>query len=289
MTTRYLYGPTVDFILARRNASGTVAWYLADHMGSIRDLVNTSGTVQDHINYSAYGKVTAESQPSNGDRFKFTGREYDSETADHYYRARYHDGATGRFISLDPITFSGGDPNLYRYVRNDPTKGNDPLGQSGGDVPWYRDNGWDWFNPWTYPGLRILPNWMGGYGPPPPDTPIRPAVGPSGEIPNGPLTTGTIGTYWGCSYSQAGECAAVYFDEIANRGTAAAMAAVIPAKFTGKTAEQIIGEYKAASINRVFPSQYKKWIIEKIAEEAKKGVDAARTAMKLLIGNKYNK
>ncbi len=128
LTMRYLYGRGVDEILARRDASGTIAWYLADHLGTIRDLVNTSGTVLDHINYSAYGKVTAETQPSNGDRFKFTGREYELATAFFYYRARFYNATTGRFLKEDPIAFRADDPNLYRYVANQPQLKTDPTG-----------------------------------------------------------------------------------------------------------------------------------------------------------------
>jgi YD repeat-containing protein len=72
LDARRLYGFAVDMLIARRNASGTVAWYLADHLGTVRDIANTSGTVVDHVSYSAYGKVTSESQSSIGDRFKFT-------------------------------------------------------------------------------------------------------------------------------------------------------------------------------------------------------------------------
>jgi hypothetical protein len=35
-------------------------------------------------------------------------------------RARYFDSAIGRFISEDPLGFTGGDANFYGYVANDP-------------------------------------------------------------------------------------------------------------------------------------------------------------------------
>jgi RHS repeat-associated protein len=44
-----------------------------------------------------------------------------------YYRARYYDSAIARFISEDPIRFSGGS-DFYVYVNNKPTMGTDPLG-----------------------------------------------------------------------------------------------------------------------------------------------------------------
>ncbi|MBN2653812.1 MAG: RHS repeat-associated core domain-containing protein [Nitrospirae bacterium] len=52
--------------------------------------------------------------------YAFTGREYDQETGLYNYRARYYDVNTGRFVSKDPIGFSAGDVNLYRYVGNNP-------------------------------------------------------------------------------------------------------------------------------------------------------------------------
>ncbi|MBY0516240.1 MAG: RHS repeat-associated core domain-containing protein [Bacteriovoracaceae bacterium] len=42
--------------------------------------------------------------------------------------ARYYDPSTGRFLSEDPIGFSGGDYNLYRYVGNNPVTRRDPFG-----------------------------------------------------------------------------------------------------------------------------------------------------------------
>jgi RHS repeat-associated protein len=50
--------------------------------------------------------------------YTYTGREWDKETGLYYYRARYYDPMEGRFISKDPISFAGGDVNLYGYVRN---------------------------------------------------------------------------------------------------------------------------------------------------------------------------
>ena len=92
------------------------------------NLTDNSGNVQDTIAYDAFGNVTTESNPSFGDRFKYTGRELDSETGFQYNRARYYDAAIGRWTSQDPLGFAAGDANLYRYVGNSPTNATDPSG-----------------------------------------------------------------------------------------------------------------------------------------------------------------
>jgi len=124
----YLHGPSVDMILADERAGGSVLWPLADHLGSVRDLVNSSGDVQNHIVYDSFGNVTSESNAAIDHIFGYTGREGDAESHLTYYRRRYYDAETGRFISNDPSGFSAGDANLYRYVGNKATTFTDPFG-----------------------------------------------------------------------------------------------------------------------------------------------------------------
>ena len=114
VTTRYLYGLAVDQIIARTSSSGVTAWYMTDQLGSVRDVVSTSGTVLDHIVYGSFGNIISQTNSSNGDRFLFTGMEYDATTGMYYDHARYYDPTTGRFVSQDPKGFAAGDANLYR-------------------------------------------------------------------------------------------------------------------------------------------------------------------------------
>lgn len=128
LTHRYLHGPQIDQILADENAQGEVLWALTDNQGTVRHVVDNSGTVVNHITYDSFGKVTGESNSNIDFRFGYTGREFDEETGQYYYRARYYDAAVGQFINQDPIGLNGGDVNLYRYVLNDPTNATDPSG-----------------------------------------------------------------------------------------------------------------------------------------------------------------
>jgi RHS repeat-associated protein len=79
-----------------------------------------SGNVIDHIDYDGFGNVTNETQPSNGDRWKSTGRELDGETGLQYNRRRYYDGKAGRWTTESPTGLAAGDGNLFRYAGNAP-------------------------------------------------------------------------------------------------------------------------------------------------------------------------
>jgi RHS repeat-associated protein len=126
-THRYLYGTGVDQILADERG-GSVVWALADNLGTVRDVVDGSGVVLNRVTYDSYGRVVSQTNPAVEFRYGYTGREQDNETGLDYYRARYYDSAVGRFISEDPLGFSAGDGNLYRYVGNSPTNFIDPSG-----------------------------------------------------------------------------------------------------------------------------------------------------------------
>jgi RHS repeat-associated protein len=125
---RYLYGPAIDQVLAEDTGTQT-RWMLADHQGSIRQIVDNTGSLLNQITYDSYGNITHQTNPSVTFRFGYTGREWDGETGQYYYRARYYDARVGRFLSTDPIGFAAGDANLYRYVGNSPTNATDPSGE----------------------------------------------------------------------------------------------------------------------------------------------------------------
>jgi RHS repeat-associated protein len=124
--SRYLYGNQVDQVLAEETGT-SVRWFLADEQGTIKDVVDNVGTAIDHIAYDSFGRIV--NQTSAIDlRFAYTGREWDGEAGQYYYRARYYDPMIGRFISEDPLGFGGGDTNIYRYVDNSSTNHTDPSG-----------------------------------------------------------------------------------------------------------------------------------------------------------------
>jgi RHS repeat-associated protein len=134
VAARYLNAPSpvgVDELLARDTPSGGVAWYLADRLESVGDVVSNSGAVIDHVDYSAYGQVLDESSPSNGDRMTgFAGLKRGTVTGLNEAVNRSQDPVTGRWTSPDPKGFAAGDANLDRYAVNSPTNLLDPSGET---------------------------------------------------------------------------------------------------------------------------------------------------------------
>jgi RHS repeat-associated protein len=162
LQTRYLRGDATDQLFARIGASGAAAWYLTDDLGSVRNLVDGSGNLQDTITYDPYGNVRSESNPGFGDRYKYTGRELDAETNLQYNRQRYYDSAHGRWLSQDPLGLAAGDANLYRYAGNAPTDATDPSGLTGASAQADPSGGAGGGQP--LPGLGASPG-EGGMGP----------------------------------------------------------------------------------------------------------------------------
>lgn len=123
--TVHLHGPWTDEALAKET-SGSTSYYHAEVLGSIVKLSNSSGGIIHEYRYDAFGRI--ELGGSQGG-YSFTGREYDGETNLFYYRARYYDAESARFLSEDPIE-SVTEGNEYRYVRNNPVNLVDPAGES---------------------------------------------------------------------------------------------------------------------------------------------------------------
>lgn len=129
---RYIHSANVDEPLQVETFDVAGAFdaaytYHADHLGSIRYLTDSSGSIVNAYDYDSYGRpmfgVTQFDQP-----FAYTGREWDAATGLYHYRARAYDAETGRFLQEDPIGFAAGDLNVYRYVENNPVNLTDPTG-----------------------------------------------------------------------------------------------------------------------------------------------------------------
>jgi RHS repeat-associated protein len=135
-TWTYYLGLRIDQPVLRVNGS-TKQWYYRDGQGSISAVADNSGDLLESYEYTAQGHCQITNASSTvltataiGNDILFTGRNYDPETGNYFYRARYYNPKLGRFISRDPLSgaeFSQGT-NLYAYVGNNPTNLTDPTG-----------------------------------------------------------------------------------------------------------------------------------------------------------------
>lgn len=112
--------------------SGTNAgsyFYTRDHLGSIREVLDASGTVRARYSYDPFGRPTLVEGAAIAD-FGFAGMFWsrEAELALTLYRA--YDPQLGRWLSRDPLRNAEVQegPNLYAYVANNPVNAVDPLG-----------------------------------------------------------------------------------------------------------------------------------------------------------------
>jgi RHS repeat-associated protein len=130
-----------------------VLWYLPDHLGSVRGIVESGGQLVDALRYDALGVLMAESNPSGGEGAaggggvypgllpRYAGYEWDSALGLYPVGARWYDLFQGRWLSRDPLGLAA-DSNPYRYVSNTPTNALDPTGTELINI---RDQVWEFF------------------------------------------------------------------------------------------------------------------------------------------------
>jgi RHS repeat-associated protein len=117
--------------------ANTLHYYFNDHLGTTSVVTSAAGVVQKESDYFPYGgEIAIVSGDAN--RYKFTGKERDSESGLDMFGARYYSSSLGRFITPDwaakatAVPYANfGNPqslNLYSYVQNNPTTVGDPDG-----------------------------------------------------------------------------------------------------------------------------------------------------------------
>jgi RHS repeat-associated protein len=111
---KFDYGP--DRLLSMNHATEGRAYYLFDALGSVANLTTSAGGIQARYQYDAFGNYRSTAGASFN-RFAFTGHEKDNETNLYYFKARFYDPETGRFLNQDAYL---GDintpPSLHRYL-----------------------------------------------------------------------------------------------------------------------------------------------------------------------------
>ena len=128
VATRFVYGerPNVPEYMVK---GGRTYRLVQDHLGSVRLVIDVaSGEVAQRIDYDAYGHVLQDTR-RGFQPFGYAGGLYDESTSLVRFGARDYEPETGRWTAKDPISFAGGDGNLYGYVLQSPADATDPTGK----------------------------------------------------------------------------------------------------------------------------------------------------------------
>ena len=115
----YVFASYIDEPVMR-GGTGGLRYYHRGQQFSINAMTNGGGSVVERYAYTAYGTPTitdsagvVQAVSSEGNRYLYTGREWDEELSLYHYRARMYDSRSGRFVSRDPIGYLDGH-SLYR-------------------------------------------------------------------------------------------------------------------------------------------------------------------------------
>lgn len=123
-TANLLTGLGIDEVFSRADSLGPKS-FVTDALGTTVALTDSGGSVRTSYTYEPYGNTTVSGE-ANANATQYSGRENDG-TGLYYYRARYYDPGSSRFVTEDPIGFAGGN-NIYAYVGGNPISLRDSRG-----------------------------------------------------------------------------------------------------------------------------------------------------------------
>src|SRR5690625_2626431 len=139
LNSPYPYSPEHQFVCDFKSHNPELYdayWYHPDHLGSSSFITNTTGEISQHMEYLPFGETLVEEHlNSYNSPFKFNGKEYDAETGNYYYGARYMNPKWSTFLTPDPALESYPSISPYAYTLNNPVRYVDPTGMYVEEAP----------------------------------------------------------------------------------------------------------------------------------------------------------
>ncbi|MDH4240644.1 MAG: RHS repeat-associated core domain-containing protein [Phycisphaerae bacterium] len=132
----YIYANGQVFSQHDGDYSAPRYFYIHDRLGSVRQIINTSGSIIRYYTYEPFGEVLEEDGTLTNNMM-FTGQYFDTEIVQYYLRARQYDPHINRFTARDPIRGKLEEPmtlHRYLYCLNDPINCIDPRGLETGHI-----------------------------------------------------------------------------------------------------------------------------------------------------------
>ncbi len=104
-----------------------IQYFHQNHILSTALVTDATGAELSRMVYEPFGSIEREQSSGPDDfRAKFTGKEYDHDSAIYYFGSRYYDPTIGRFLTPDPA-WQYQSPYVYGF--DDPQSGVDPDGE----------------------------------------------------------------------------------------------------------------------------------------------------------------
>ncbi|MDD5092118.1 MAG: hypothetical protein PHQ23_14535, partial [Candidatus Wallbacteria bacterium] len=87
----------IDEVFGETDNQGSTRYFFQDYLGSVKMEFDENGSVKTLRHYRAFG----DEHYDRSSGFGFTGREWDDAAEIYFYRSRYYDPKTGRFLQRD--------------------------------------------------------------------------------------------------------------------------------------------------------------------------------------------
>ena len=112
------------------NSTPTYHYYLQDHLGNNRVVIDEYGQVEQVNHYYAFGGLLGESTGGGAQSYKYNGKELDRmHGLDWYdYGARHYDAVLGRWLCVDPLAEKYPNYSSHIYCMDNPIKSVDLFG-----------------------------------------------------------------------------------------------------------------------------------------------------------------
>ena len=155
-----------DSAIMAHQASGTYCYH-SDHLGSATWITTGAGQPVEYLHYLPYGELWGDQRTTSySERFRFTGKERDTETGYDYFGARYYSSTLPTWLSVDPLSDKYPNVSPYAYCNWNPVIKVDPNGMDEWTLN-YKDgqfqyssnkggNKTDYYNVGTYEGEKFI-------------------------------------------------------------------------------------------------------------------------------------
>ena len=105
-------------------------FYVKDHLGNNRYVVDGNGKVTQTNNYYPFGGTYGDEENESSQAWRFGGKELDRNFDLYDFLARWYDPTLGRFTTVDPKAEDYPWLSPYVYCANNPINATDPTGES---------------------------------------------------------------------------------------------------------------------------------------------------------------